>query len=387
MADPRPTPEGGSRLREVIRRLEEARTRAPKGSDAIWPGPVADSGSLVPDGGDGDRGQSGELLWRPFHPKVLERTRPFRTAPPSRDEFESHLSQFLGARTRRTGPLFRAQGVTVSFGAVAACRDVDLELNDGEIVAVIGPNGSGKTALCDALTGFGPAVSGRIYFGERDVSGLSAHQRTALGMVRTFARPALFESMTVVQNLMTARHRRMRGGFFACGLGLALSKHEDRLARRHAVETLELLGIDGLADHPVAGLPAGIRRLVELGRALVTEPRLAVLDEPAAGLDRAERRELAERIGMMCDEMGVAVLVTGQDLPNVASLADFVYVLDSGAVVGKGEPPDIAGDTRVQAAYLRFGPPEAGATGSGPLPEPPESPDSPEAPEDPQGDS
>jgi branched-chain amino acid transport system ATP-binding protein len=380
MADPRPSPEGGSRLRDVIRRLEEARARAPKGSDATWLGPVADSGSLVSDG-DGERPDSGELLWRPFHPKVLERTRPFRAAPPSRDEFESHLSQFLGARTRRTGPLFRAQGVTVNFGAVAACRDVDVELNDGEIVAVIGPNGSGKTTLCDALTGFGPAGSGRIYFGERDVSGLPAEQRAALGMVRTFARPALFESMTVAENLMTAQHRRMRGGFFSCGLGLALSKHEDRLARRHALEVLELLGIDGLADHPVAGLPAGIRRLVELGRALATEPRLAVLDEPAAGLDRAERRELAERIGMMCDEMGVAVLVTSQDLPNVVSLADFVYVLDSGAVVGKGEPPDVAGDTRVQAAFLRFGPPPVEAARSDQCPGSPPSPESPDGPD------
>jgi branched-chain amino acid transport system ATP-binding protein len=374
MAERRPTPEGG-RLREVIRRLEEARTRAPKGSDSSWPGPVADSGSPLPDDGDGERPERGELLWRPFTPKVLERTRPFRTAPPSRDEFESHLSQFLGARTRRAGPLFRAHGVTVSFAAVVACRDVDLELNDGEIVAVIGPNGAGKTALCDALTGFGPAESGRIYFGERDVFGLPAHQRAALGLARTFARPALFESMTVAENLMTAQHRRMRGGFFACGLGLALSKHEDRQARGHALELLELLDIQRLADHPVAGLPAGIRRLVELGRALATEPRLAVLDEPTFGLDRAERRELAERIGMMCDELGVAVLVTGQDLASVSSLADFVYVLDSGAVVGRGEPPDVAADTRVQAAYLRFGRSGTAADQSPGVPESPEPPE------------
>ena len=379
MAERRPG-HGGSRLREVIRRLEEARTRAPKGSDAVWPGPVSDSGSPVDGDGGGERPATGELFWRPFSPKVLERTRPFRTAPPSRDEFESHLSQFLGARARRTGPLFRAQGVTVGFGAVVACSDVDLELNDGEIVAVVGPNGAGKTALCDALTGFGRAESGRIYFGERDVSGLAAHQRAALGMARTFARPALFESMTAVENLMTAQHRRMRGGFFSCGLGLALSKHEDRLARGHALETLEFLGIEGVADHPVAGLPAGLRRLVEIGRALATDPRLAVLDEPAAGLDRAERRELSERIGMMCDEMGVTVLVTGQDFPFVSTLADFVYVLDSGSVVGRGEPAEVSADTRVQAAYLRAGeaPPDVSESPDGPpdgSDEPPEPPE------------
>jgi branched-chain amino acid transport system ATP-binding protein len=367
-------PGEGSRLQDVIRRLQEARTRAPRGSDASWPGPVADSG-LPGDGGERavDQPETGELFWRPFNPKALERTRPFRTAPPSRDEFESHLAQFLGTRTKRAGPLFRAQGVSVRYGSVAACTDVDLELNDGEIVAVIGPNGSGKTALCDALSGFGPS-SGRVYLGERDVSALPAHQRSRLGLARMFTRPALFESMTAIENLMVAQHRRMRGGFLACGLGLALSKHDDRLARRHALELLELLGIESLADRPVAGLAAGEERLVDLGRALASDPRLVVLDEPAAGLTKQERKELAERIGMVCDEMGIAVLVTGQDFPAITGLADFVYVLDTGAVVGKGEPDDVAADTRVQAAFLRgiqpF-PPQPDGAGGGP-PNPPE---------------
>jgi branched-chain amino acid transport system ATP-binding protein len=372
-------PGEGSRLQDVIRRLQEARTRAPRGSDASWPGPVADSG-LPGDGGGTavDQPETGELFWRPFNPKALERTRPFRTAPPSRDEFESHLAQFLGTRTKRAGPLFRAQGVSVRYGSVAACTDVDLELNDGEIVAVIGPNGSGKTALCDALSGFGPST-GRVYLGERDVSGLPAHQRSRLGLARMFTRAALFESMTAAENLMVAQHRRMRGGFFACGLGLALSKHDDRLARRHALELLELLGIEALADRPVAGLAAGEQRLVDLGRALASDPRLVILDEPAAGLTKQERKELAERIGMVCDEMGIAVLVTGQDFPAITGLADFVYVLDTGAVVGKGEPDDVAADTRVQAAFLRgiqpFPPqPDGGEAGPQNPPEPPDGP-------------
>ena len=350
MPDPRPGE--GSRLQDVIRRLQEARTRAPRASDATSPGPVADSG-LVGDGGTAtDQPESGELLWRPFNPKALERTRPFRTTPPSRDEFESHLAQFLGTRAKRAGPLFRAQGVTVHYGSVAACTDVDLELNDGEIVAVIGPNGAGKTALCDALSGFGPST-GRVYLGERDVSALPAHQRGRLGMARMFARPALFESMTVTENLMVAQHRRMRGGFLTCGFGLALSKHEDRLARRHALELLAIVGLETLAHHPVARLSPGERRLVDLARALAADPRLAILDEPGTGLTQTERKDLAERIGMVCDEMGIAVLVTGQDFPAIANLADFVYVLDTGIVVGKGEPEEVATDTRVQAAFLR----------------------------------
>ena len=385
MPDPRPG-DSGSRLHDVIRRLQEARTRTPRASDATWPGPVADSGAPGGDGGTAtDRPVSGELLWRPFNPKALERTRPFRTTPPSRDEFESHLSQFLGTRAKRTGPLFRAQGVSVRYGAVDACTDVDLELNDGEIVAVIGPNGAGKTALCDALSGFGPAT-GRVYLGERDVSGLPAHQRSRLGLARMFTRPALFESMTAAENLMVAQHRRMRGGFFSCGLGLALSKHEDRLARRHALELLELLGIETLADQPVARLGLGEQRLVDLARALAADPRLAILDEPGAGLTKAERRDLAERIGMVCDEMGIAVLLTGQDFPQVTALADFVYVLDSGTVVGKGEPDDVAADTRVQAAFLRGvqPPPAAGPPPAEPPPPGPgdHGPDRPGGPEE-----
>ncbi len=374
---PEPPSGENSRLQDVIRRLQEAKTRAPRGSDAVLPGPVADSG--LPDGGTAtDQPETGELFWRPFNPKALERSRPFRAAPPSRDEFESHLTQFLGTRVKRTGPLFRAQGVTVRYGAVAACSDVDLELNDGEIVAVIGPNGAGKTALCDALTGFG-AATGRVYLGERDVSGLPAHQRSRLGIARTFARPALFESMTAAENLMVAQHRRMRGGFFSCGLGLALSKHEDRLARRHALELLEMLGVEALADRPVAGMTPGERRLVDLGRALAADPRLVVLDEPAAGLAKPERRNLSERIGMVCDEMGIAVLVTGQDFPSVTNLADFVYVLDNGAIVGTGEPEEVSTDTRVQAAFLRNAQPvpPAGPTGDptpGPSDRPPDGP-------------
>jgi ABC-type branched-subunit amino acid transport system ATPase component len=145
----------------------------------------------------------------------------------------------------------------------------------------------------------------------------------------------------------------MRGGFFACGLGLALSKHEERLARNHALETLELLGIESLAAVPVPALPAGLRRVVELGRALAGDPRLLILDEPAAGLRAKERRELSERIGMVCDELGVAVLVTDQDLPFVSSLADYVYVLEAGELVGKGEPGEVEQNPRVQATYLR----------------------------------
>lgn len=356
--EPLRRPEGGSpptetlatgRLADVIRRLHEARRNGSRSAVAADPGGETCS-PVLPGGVDSP--SRGELLWRPFPVEGLERNRT-PAAPPTRAEFETHLSQFLGAHPKRAGTLFRVQAVTVSYGGIVACDGVDFELNDGEIVAVVGPNGSGKTSLCDAVTGFVPTDDGRVYFGDRDITGLPAHQRAALGLARTFARPELFESMTVVENLMTARHGRMRGGFFACGLRLALTRHEDRLARRHALEIAELLGIEHLADVPVSVLPAGARRLTEIGRAVCGDPRLAVLDEPAAGLDLKERRELSERIGIVCDELGVAVIVTDQDLPFVSSVADYVYVLAAGSVVGRGEPGEIEADERVQATYLR----------------------------------
>ncbi|MGH9001202.1 MAG: ABC transporter ATP-binding protein [Acidimicrobiia bacterium] len=344
---------GSGRLADVIRRLQEARNRPPRGSETPWATRTAEGGSPVLDRNDGAP-ETGELLWRPFQPEGLEPVRsPYSGPPPSRADFETHLSQFLGAHPKRAGSLFRTQGVTVRFGGVTAVAGVDLECNDGEIVAVVGPNGAGKTALCDALGGFTAAESGRIYIGERDISDLPAHERAALGLGRTFAHPALFESQTVAENLMTARHRRMKGGFFSCGFGSALSKHQDRCARDHACEVLELLGIEHLLDARVATLEPSARRLVEIGRAVAAEPRFLILDEPAVGLGAKERCELSERIGMICDELGIGVLITDQDLPFVASVADFVYVLDGGAVVGTGEPAEVEADDRVQACYLR----------------------------------
>jgi ABC-type branched-subunit amino acid transport system ATPase component len=349
--DPHEEVFGSGRLQDVIRRLHEARNRPAKTAQAIGGTTSSETCSPVLPPGVTEGPARGELLWKPFSVDGVERTR--TTTPPTRKDFETHLSQFLGAHPKRAGALFRVQAMNVSFGGIVACNNVDFELNDGEIVAIVGPNGSGKTALCDAIGGYVRADDGRVYFGDRDITDLPAHRRAALGLARTFAGGELFESMTVIENLMTAGHNRMRGGFFACGLRLALSRHEDRKARHHAFEIAELLGIEHLADEPVSVLPAGARRLTEIGRAVATDPKLAILDEPAAGLDLKERRDLAERIGMVCDELGVAVVLTDQDLPFVSALADFVYVLDGGAVVGRGEPGDVEADERVQAAYLR----------------------------------
>ncbi|MGH9022895.1 MAG: ABC transporter ATP-binding protein [Acidimicrobiia bacterium] len=359
--DGAPTNGGSDRLGAVIRRLEEARARPRMAPDATF-GHPADSG-LHPGSADGagfsgtgrsralaappgpsepaPPGTAGAGVWQPASPRLLERTRPFRLAPPSREEFEAHLTQFLKSRLRRSGPLFRTVHLRVEFSGCPVLDCVDLEVNDGEVVAVLGPEGSGKTVLLDALCGLTPVESGRVYLGRADLSGAPSHSRAAQGLARTFQDGRLFSSLTVAENLMVAQNSRMSGGFFAGGLRSALSTRQDRRARARALEVLELLGVADCADWPVGRLDARGARLVELGRALAPEPEIALLDDPAQGLRAEDASELAERLAEVCDEMGVTILIAARELEEMSTFADHVYLLEGGRVVASGAPDEV----------------------------------------------
>ena len=275
-----------------------------------------------------------------------------RPRAPSRDRFEARLAELRSRRPHVQAPLFQTVGVTVRFGGVTACNGVDITINQGEIAALIGPNGAGKTTLFNAVSGFLAPDGGRVRFEGRDVSDLPAHERASLGMVRTFQQMQMFSSMTAVENLMTAQHLTMKAGFFSCGLGLALAKHQDTTAEARAIETLEFLGLADAAHRNVMSLPYGQQRLVELGRVLALSPKLVMLDEPTAGMDPAETEELASRVRRIRDEMGITVFLIEHDVPFVASLADHVYVLDFGVVIAHGTPDEVRADPAVKAAYL-----------------------------------
>jgi branched-chain amino acid transport system ATP-binding protein len=265
--------------------------------------------------------------------------------------FERRLGDFLQQRPGR-GPIFRADGITVRFGGVTACDDVSIEVNDGQIVALIGPNGAGKTTLFNAVSGFTAPQSGRVRLRGRDISALPAHGRARLGMARTFQQMHPFGTMTAVENLVTAQHVRLRSGFFACGLGLPLGRSEDRAAARRARQILEFLDIADYADRVASTLPHGIQRLIEIGRALALRPSLLLLDEPVAGMGPEETSELAARIRRLRDDMGITVLLIEHDIPFTMALADYVYVLDFGAVIAEGVPAAVRNDPEVKAAYL-----------------------------------
>lgn len=376
-----------SRLAEVVRRLEEARARPRLEPDASF-GHPADSGALpadrAPGQGSAERGgvvaaprASGEagsapggagapgVLWEPPSPRLLERTRPFRLTPPSREEFDAHLAEFLKSRLRRSGPLFRVLHLNVSVSGGPVLHDVELEVNDGEVVALVGPEGAGKTVLLDALCGLRQADGGRVYLGRDDLSDLTPHQRAERGLARTFEDDRLFASLSVVENLMVAQHARLHGGLLAGGLRLALAKRQERAARHRALEVLDLLGLAPLADARVASLDLRQARLVGLGRALAADPELALLDDPGRGLAPGDRAEVGELLAAACDELGVTLLVAVRQLSEMVSSADHVYVLEGGRIAASGPPEEIDQESRsddlpTSGPDDRAGPPAAG---------------------------
>ena len=237
-------------------------------------------------------------------------------------------------------PVLEVRGVNVRFGGHAAVRDVDLECDAGEITGLIGPNGAGKTTTFNVITGLQETVSGRVLLEGRDITGLKAHARARLGVARTFQRLEVFGSLTARENLLTAAEIRR-------------SWSRDRSAdpRREVEEILDRVGIRAVANERVDAMPTGLARLVELGRALATRPKLLLLDEPASGLDESESDEFADLLLELAGE-GMAILLVEHDVQLVMKVCSLIHVLDFGAILAVGTPDQIQQDQAVLDAYL-----------------------------------
>ncbi len=251
-----------------------------------------------------------------------------------------------------TTPLLDARGVSVQFGGVVALDAVDFAANEGAITGLVGPNGAGKTTLFGILSGLIRPQAGQVSLGDVDITSMSPQKRTRLGLARTFQRLELFGEMTVREHLVVAhrvRHRRDRTlARDLLGLGGRPSAGEDE-----AVDSiLELLGLDGVAQQPVVLLPLGTGRIVEIGRALATEPRIVLLDEPTSGLDVHETAQVAAALRSARDDRGVAFVVVEHDVELVLEISEAITVLDFGKVIAQGPPSDIRSSAEVQAAYL-----------------------------------
>ena len=252
-------------------------------------------------------------------------------------------------------PLLELRGLGKSFGGLACLSDLDLHVDEGEIVSVIGPNGAGKTTLFNLVTGIFRPDSGDILFDGKSVVGLAPHTIVNRGIARTFQTLRLFLNMSVKENVMAAQYGRTRSTVVESVLRLPRARREEREIHRVAEEKLAFFG-DRLMGYrwnqPAYSLSYANRRRLEIARAMATEPRLLLLDEPAAGMNPVETHEITELIGKLRDDAGYTILVIEHDMHVVEGISDRVVALDHGVKIAEGTFDEVATDPRVVEAYL-----------------------------------
>ncbi len=259
----------------------------------------------------------------------------------------------VAEQTRPAGerpPLLQARQITKRFAGIQALNDVAMDVGPGEMVGLIGPNGAGKTTFFNCLLGMLRPEGGSVTFDGRDITGLPVYKRARLGIGRTFQRLELFSGMTVREHfLVTERARRGTGRLWKDLLNLAKPTAEEQSL---AEQMIELTGLQREADKAVESLSLGRGRLVELGRALMTQPKLLLLDEPSSGLDVRETAGLADKLAAVQAEREFAVLLVEHDVEMVSSLVTRLYVLDFGQLIASGPTATVLGDAEVRRAYL-----------------------------------
>jgi branched-chain amino acid transport system ATP-binding protein len=248
--------------------------------------------------------------------------------------------------------LLQVQELTLCFGRVTAFEKVSFDVERGELFAVIGPNGAGKTSLFNVLSRVYEPTAGAIRFDGADLLALPVSRLAGAGIGRTFQNLALFDQLTALENVLIGRHHLMHAGMFRGGLWLGYAGREERKHRAAAIETLEFAGIAEHAHTQVRMLPYGIRKRLELARALAMEPKLMLLDEPVAGMSVAEREEITELVCRLHAELGLTLLLVEHDMGMVMGIAERVLVLDFGEMIALGTPAEVQRDPHVIRAYL-----------------------------------
>jgi branched-chain amino acid transport system ATP-binding protein len=249
-------------------------------------------------------------------------------------------------------PALEVQEVSLRFGALWALSDVSFDVHEHELFAIIGPNGAGKTSMFNLLSRVYDPTRGRIRCFGTDMSRMRPHQLAGAGIARTFQNLGLFPYSSVLDNVLVGRGHLMRAGTIRAGLMLPFARREERRNRDAAMAAVEEVGLAGVAHHPVGALPYGLQKRVELARAIAMEPRILLLDEPVAGMSRAERAEIVDLVRTLHARRPVAVVLVEHDMGVVMGLADRVLVLDFGRPIALGTPAEVQADPEVIRAYL-----------------------------------
>ena len=248
--------------------------------------------------------------------------------------------------------LLNVTHLSLQFGGVQAIADLSLKTYSGEVLAIIGPNGAGKTSLLNAVTRVFDPSGGQIYFKDQDLTQLPRHQIAKLGIARTFQNIELFETATVLDNLLLGRNRFFQGHWWQQVLHTpALARLEEE-ARAEVETIIDFLDLTAWRNSPISGLPYGVRKVVELGRAICAKPELLFLDEPASGLNPEETRDLAFWIDDIRKELGITVVMVEHDMSLVSAVADRVICMAQGRILAEGSPVEVQSNPLVVAAYL-----------------------------------
>ena len=248
--------------------------------------------------------------------------------------------------------ILKVEDLSLTFGNVHALNNVSLDVRDGEVLAVIGPNGAGKTCLLNCLSGFYHPQSGNIHFEGRDISNVSSHKRAALGIGRTFQGIQLFLGMTTLDNIMSGRHIHMKTNFLQGAFYWFWADREETEHRRVAEEIIDFLEMEPIRDTVVGALGYGLRKLVDLGRAMAMEPKILIMDEPMAGMNVEEKEDMARFILDIQEARKIPIVLVEHDMEVVMDISNRVAVLEWGFLIAEGTPDEIKENPKVIKAYL-----------------------------------
>jgi branched-chain amino acid transport system ATP-binding protein len=248
--------------------------------------------------------------------------------------------------------LLRADGLSISFGGIRAVDGVSFAVAEGEVFTIIGPNGAGKTTIFNLISRIYDPTEGRLHFNGAEITAVPAHRIAALGIARTFQNIELFEHATVLQNLLLGRHAHRRTRVWEQMLFLPAVRREELAHRERVEEVIDFLDLQHYRDSYVGGLPYGVRKVVELGRALCSDPRLLLLDEPSSGLNTEETEDMAFWIQDIKKDLGITVLMVEHDMNLVGAVSDRVLALNYGRVLAEGSVAEVQGHPDVVRAYL-----------------------------------